>query len=169
MNKKVVKNLIICFILIVLIVVLIIFILDSMKVKITKEERLANMGITYDELTEDSYDVGNEIRLAVEHDDIWDRLFLSDKFKKKYKNSRGILPNKSDFSWIDGATSYEEGKKRIVIIADKKEPLFDFDDSDAITTEFYFDYVLDKHNEIDDIILVETIDTDAMTGRPIEK
>ena len=164
-----VKNLIICFILIVLIVLLIIFILDSMKVKITKEERLANMGITYDELKEDFYDIGNEISFAIKHNDAWNRLFLSDNFKKKYKNGRGILPNKRDFCWIDGTTIKKDGKKLIIIVTDKKEPLFDFDDSDAITTEFYFDYVLDEHNEIDDIILVETIDTDAMTGRPIEK
>lgn len=165
------KNFLIYGLLIVVIVIMFLYLFNfNPDDKITKEERIYNMKLYGTEFNESN--VASEIASAIENKKIWHRLFLSDKFKEKYKNPKGIIPNIKDYCWISGGNvPYEEFNKDnvIIIFADKKEPLFDFDDSDAIMTEFYFEYYMDENNDIDDIKLIKQVDTYAATGKPVEK
>lgn len=167
------KSLMFYGLLLVSIVCMIIYLFNNDDESITKESRRYNYSIQLGLKKGEKFDinVASEIASALGSKKIWQRLFLSDKFKEKYKNPKGIIPNIKDYRWISGGNvPYEEFNKDnvIIIFADKKQPLFDFDDSQAIMTEFYFEYFMDENNDIDDIKLLKQVDTYASTGKPIE-
>ena len=50
----------------------------------------------------------------------------------------------------------------------KKSDIFDTDESDDITTEYYFRYVLNEAGEIDDLILLKKQDVYTINGEPVD-
>ena len=136
-----------------------------------KEERLYNLRVYsgINDLNElDSSDIANDIHAALEKYTNWDNLFLSENFKKKYKNRRNILDDVDNISAIHSGLDHEFGGDSIVILAEKKHGIFDTDESDNITTEYHFRYVLNKSGEIDDLVLLKKQDIYTMSGEPVD-
>lgn len=134
-----------------------------------KEERINNMVVYQGRNELNSDDVANEIQSAIAKYTNWDNLFLSANFKKKFKNKQGIIENVNDFSdfWCTD-TEYENKNNVIIIYANKKNSIFDKDESDNITTKYYFEYKLNDNNEIDDLILLKKMDVYTIDGSPVE-
>ena len=131
------------------------------------QERLYNGMITgYTEIQHDS-----ELEGALVWFNNWDDLFLSNNFKNKFKNRRGIIENIDDYDNISGFYSYDNGIKYLAIYADKKKTFLDFfnQDYDDISTEFYFDYKIDDKGWLDDVDLIKKIDIYTSTGLPVEE
>ena len=131
------------------------------------KERLLNGTITgFTEIQPDS-----ELECALVWFNDWDDLFLSNNFKNKFKNRRGIIENIDDYDNISGFYSYDNGVKYLAIYADKKKTFFDFfnQDYDDISTEFYFDYKIDDKGWLDDVDLIKKIDIYTSTGLPVEE
>jgi hypothetical protein len=136
-----------------------------------KEERVHNLrvysGIT--DLTQlDAADISNDIDAALQRYTNWDNLFLSEHFKKKYKNRNNILDDVGSIANIHSGLDYENGDYVVIIFADKKHSIFDTDESDDITTEYYFKYVLNDAGEIDDLILLRKQDVYTINGEPVD-
>ena len=136
-----------------------------------KEERLYNlrvyMGIS--DLTElDESDIASDIEAALSKYTNWDNLFLSEHFKKKYKNRKNILDDVSNIADISSGITYWDREPIVIIFAEKKTSLFDTDESDDVTTEYHFRYVLNKEGEIDDLILLKKQDVYTINGEPVD-
>ena len=135
-----------------------------------KEERLNNLEecLGIDDLTElpDSY-IANDIEAALSKYSNWDNLFLSENFKKKYKNRKSILENAERIARVTSGISYISGDPVVIIFAENKCSIFDTDESDNITTEYYFKYLLNEKGEIDDLLLLEKRDVYTINGKPV--
>ena len=137
----------------------------------SKEERIYNLrvysGIT--DLTQlDSSYISHDINIALSKYTNWDNLFLSEHFKEKYKNRKNILDDVDNIANIRSGLYYEYGDDVVIISAEKKHGLFDTDESDDITTEYYFKYVLNEAGEIDDLILLKKQDVYTINGEPVD-
>ncbi len=138
----------------------------------SKEERFYNLrvysGIT--DLTQlDASDISHDIHAALSKYTNWDNLFLSENFKEKYKNRRNILDDVNNIADIHSGLDYENGEYIVIIFAEKTAPLFDTDESDNVTTMYYFKYVLNEAGEIDDLILLKKQDVYTINGEPIDE
>lgn len=119
----------------------------------SKEERKKNM-LAYQEKTEmDANDIADEISYALEKYTNWDNLFLSEKFKSKFKNKKGIIGNTWNIENIDCHSAKPYGMGDVIVITVNYRNGFFNDETDAVSTEFYYEYGLDANNEIDDLIL----------------
>lgn len=97
----------------------------------------------------------------------WNGLALSENFRNKFKTRENIIPNISKYTSFSAGYSDLDGKRCIVIPADVADTIFDFWGGNKVTTLFYFDYVLNANNEIDDVVLLKTSQINSMTGREI--
>ena len=70
---------------------------------------------------------------------------------------------------ISSGLDAEYGSDVVIIYAEKKSGIFDMDESDDITTEYYFRYVLNETGEIDDLILLKKRDTYTINGEPVDE
>ncbi|MBO4373876.1 MAG: hypothetical protein J5829_02105 [Lachnospiraceae bacterium] len=135
-----------------------------------KEERLKNLEecLGIDDLTNlpDSY-IANDIEAALSKYTNWDNLFLSENFKNKYKNRKNILENVERITRVTSGISYISGEPVVIIFAENKRSIFDRDESDCKTTEYYFKYLLNEEGEIDDLILLEKRDVYTINGEPV--
>lgn len=171
MNKKLkmnMKMLVIIVLLISIVIILCNYFLNKYSV-LNKEERINNMAVYQGKNELNGGDVANEIQSAIAKYTNWDNLFLSVNFKKKFKSKYGIIENVNDYSdfWcID--SEYENKKNVIVIYANKKKSIFDKDESDNVTTKYYFEYKLNDKNEIDDLLLLKKMDIYTIDGAPVE-
>lgn len=129
-----------------------------------KDVRLQNMMENYGVSTMDQSLVVNEIDAALQKYSNWDNLFLSNDFKKKFKNRGGIIDDIRHVASISSGINAEYEEDVVVIYAEIKSGLFDNDDSDDITTEYHFRYVLDENGEIDDLVLLSKQDIYTING-----
>ena len=137
----------------------------------TKEERLNNLKVNYGITDLNDVDqslIAGDICAALSKYTNWDNLFLSEGFKKKYKNRRNVLEDVNNIANIHSGLDYENGEYIVIIFADKKHGIFDTDESDDITTEYYFKYVRNEAGEIDDLILVKKQDVYTINGEPVD-
>ncbi len=73
----------------------------------------------------DSQDAADEIRYALEKHAGWDKLFLSDNFKGRFKNRKSILGNIRNVENIDCYSGDQYGLGDVVVITvDYRTPLF---------------------------------------------
>ncbi len=129
-----------------------------------KKERLQNLKI-YSGVDKPNDDIiASDIEVALYEDTNWDNLFLSENFKKKYKDRNEILDDVENIVNISSGTAYEYGDNAVVIYAEKKSDINDTDESDDITTEYYFRYILDEAGEVDDLILLKKQDIYTING-----
>ena len=82
------------------------------------------------------------IDLVLSENELWDKLPLSDNFKRKYKKSENIIDVYC--TERDSLTSFMTGK--------------------SISTEYIFEYKIDSNNQLDDLILLKEVDIDSMTA-----
>ena len=137
-----------------------------------KQDRLNNLKAEYGitDLKElDASLIAGDIDAALSKYTNWDNLFLSEHFKKKYKNRKNILDDTDNIANISSGLDSEYGSDVVIIFAEKKRSIFDMDESDDITTEYYFRYVLNEAGEIDDLILLKKRDTYTMSGEPVDE
>lgn len=136
-----------------------------------KETRLYNlrvyMGITDLKEMDDSL-IASDISAALSKYTNWDNLFLSEHFKEKYKNRKNILDDVRHIAKVSSGIIYQDGEPVVLIFAEKKTPLFNLDESDDITTMYYFKYVLNEEGEIDDLILLKKQDVYTIDGTPVD-
>jgi hypothetical protein len=133
----------------------------------SKEERLNNL-LVYsgsEAINEDI--IANDIKAALSKYTNWDNLFLSEHFKQKYKNRNNILDDVNDIIRVRRGRSDKYGENVIVIFADRRGSFIDTDETDDITTNYYFRYILDDRGEVDDLILLEKEDVYTTTGTPV--
>ena len=136
-----------------------------------KEERLNNLKVYYgiNDLNDvDQSLIAGDICAALSKYTNWDNLFLSEHFKRKYKNRRNILEDVNNIANVHSGLDYENGEYIVIIFAEKEHSIFDTDESDDITTEYYFKYVLNDAGEIDDLILLKKQDVYTINGEPID-
>ena len=116
----------------------------------------------------DKPDVCNEICYLLEKYNNWNNLFLTDKFKTRFKNRQDVINDINDYKDITGGYDYDEFNRKVVVIfATKKKnivEIFNIQDED-ITTEFYFDFETNQDGWIDDLTLLKRIDVDSATGK----
>lgn len=143
------------------------YMLDKYSVP-DKDERRNNLIVSSgsDKMSESN--IAHELTLALSRHTNWDNLFLSDNFKKKYKNRENILDDVPHISKVSSGITYQGDDTVVIIFAEKKHRLFDTDGSDDVTTEYYFKYILDDNDEIDDLILLKKQDVYTINGEPIE-
>ncbi|MCR5651397.1 MAG: hypothetical protein K6F86_09485 [Lachnospiraceae bacterium] len=134
-----------------------------------KEERVHNLILSTGENKLSRSGIAHEVRLALSKYTNWDNLYLSENFKKKYKNRKNILEDVNNIADVSSGLDIEYGKDVIIIYAEKKSSIFDFDESDDITTVYYFRYILDEAGEIDDLILLEKYDVYTINGEPLDE
>ena len=137
-----------------------------------KQERLDNLKAEYSitDLNElDPSLISGEIDAALSKYTNWDNLFLSEHFKEKYKSRKNILEDADNIANISSGLDSEYGNDVVIIFAEKKSSIFDTDESDNITTEYYFRYVLNEAGEIDDLILLKKTDTYTLSGEPVDE
>ena len=134
----------------------------------TLEERTYNGMITgYTEI-----DPFNEFDAALSKYEKWDNLFVTNNFKQKFKNYRGIINDIDNYQHLLGGYDYEEFDKKVIYIsAEKKKTFLDFFNSnyDDISTEFYFDYKVDDKGWLDDVTLLKRVDVLSITGEPVSE
>ena len=111
-----------------------------------------------------------ELLHALEWYGNWDKLFLTDNFKRKFGNRKNImnidnLENHSAFL----ETSYIDGEILIGICGDVKKNIFEILDPNFtnVSRDYYFRYKVDDNGYLDDVELVGQQDFDAETGFPI--
>ena len=129
-------------------------ILNSYSVP-AKEERLNNLISSSGTNKLSKSDIAREICIALSKYTNWDNLFLSEHFKENYNDRNSILEDVDNISDVSSGIPLEYGDDVIVIYAEKKTGFFDSDESDNITTEYYFKYILNETGEIDDLILLK--------------
>ncbi|MBR0148136.1 MAG: hypothetical protein IJM23_02945 [Lachnospiraceae bacterium] len=137
-----------------------------------KTERLNNLkkcyGITDLKEMDRSLIVG-DIQAALSRYTNWDTLFLSEHFKTKYKNRKNILDDVNNIANIRSGLTNENGDYVVIIFAEKKHRIFDIDESDDVTTQYRFKYVLNDAGEIDDLILLKKMDVYTINGEPVDE
>lgn len=151
----------------IIIVILMNCLLDRYSVPY-KKERIKNLVLSTgtDKMSESG--IANELLIALSKHTNWDNLFLSDNFKKKYRSRKNILDDTGSISNISSGLAWRDGDPVVIIYAQKRTHLFDTDESDNITTEYFFKYVLNDDGEIDDLILLEKRDIYTMSGETVE-
>ena len=133
----------------------------------SKNERINNMMIYRGSTELTNEDTENDIESALSKYTNWDNLFLSDKFKSKYKNRRSFI----DDVWkISKVTSGVDDTKdnQIIIYAEHKVPFWDRDESDNIATRYVFKYYRNDNGELDDLELIDRKDVYIINGEPVQ-
>ena len=110
--------------------------------------------------------------LAIEGYEDWDKLKLSDNFKKKFRNGKNIISNVDEYQHLSSGYDIEFGwhkKNTVWIIGDKYDNIFNtLKYGDAVSTEFYFEYQVDDNNLLDDIKLIRKKDVFSINGERVD-
>lgn len=132
---------------------------------------LKEEGIDINDLkTVDDFGAALCLTLAIENDSNWKFLPLSDTFRKKYKNSKAIIPEKNKYErYLDGQYIDEHGNNILIIFATEYAKAFDFNDDNTITTEYHYKYIVNDLGQLDEIELIKKINTYAVTGESISE
>ena len=132
-----------------------------------KEERRQNLILSSGTSKMSESNTAHEITLALSRHTNWDNLFLSENFKRKYKSRKKLLDDVRHISKVSSGITHQGNDTVVIIFAEKKSGLFDADESDDVTTEYYFKYILDDNGEIDDLVLLEKRDVYTINGEPV--
>ena len=90
---------------------------------------------------------------------------MSNNFKNKFKKAKDIIPVIEKCEDIDvGFSRMDNSKNAILVFGQKRASLDTLFTGKNITTEYTFEYIIDKDNKIDDLILLKEVDVDSMTG-----
>lgn len=130
----------------------------------SKETRLKNMYYYQGKDKMDNSDIASEIALACSNYIDWNNLFLSENFKKKFKNSKNIIGNIKNVSEVCG-NHYDGNKVEIYVLT--RHSVFDKDESDDISYLLLFEYQLNAENEIDDLTLLNKAEVYTINGEPV--
>ena len=105
------------------------------------------------------------IDLVLSENELWDKLPLSDNFKRKYKKSENIIKKYSSYEYISVGTVKESDKENIIdVYCTERDGLTSFMTGKSISTEYIFEYKIDSNNQLDDLILLKEVDIDSMTA-----
>lgn len=105
------------------------------------------------------------IDLVLSENELWDKLPLSDNFKRKYKKSENIIKKYSSYEYISVGTVKESDKENTIdVYCTERDSLTSFMTGKSISTEYIFEYKIDSNNQLDDLILLKEVDIDSMTA-----
>lgn len=123
-------------------------------------------------IKDDDDAVGLILILAIEGYVDWDKLKLSDKFKKKYRNGRSIIDNVDEYQHFSSGYDVEFGwhkKNTVWLTGDKYDNIFNtLKYGDAVSTEFCFEYYVDENNLLDDVKLIRKKDVFSINGERVD-
>ena len=163
----------------IIIVILIIIIVSSLAIcyiKKLQEKRAFSYTITYETIekiknneinaqTLDGLGPFSQIVVLLNDNTIWDKLALSDSFKKKYKRPKDIISDIEKCESIDVGFSRMNNEENTLSVFGQKRPnIIDIITEKRTTTEYVFKYITDENNLLDDMILIKEIDFDSMTS-----
>ena len=168
--KNVLKTLLVLFILTVICIIVINYIIRTKEKEGYKYTYIWN---SIEELENgrlqlnDVNDVGIvEIMDLVLYDKtLWNKLPLSENFKQKFKLPKSIIKKYDNYNHISSGKSYDFEKNNVVsIYCAERENIISMITGKNISTEYYFEYIIDKNNQLDDLILLKEVDIDSMTA-----
>lgn len=121
---------------------------------------------------EDSDAVGLILVLAIEGYEDWDKLKLSNNFKKRFRNGKNIISNVDEYQHFSSGYDVEFGwhkNNSVWITGDKYDNIFNtLKYGDAVSTEFCFEYQVDENNLLDDIKLIRKKDVFSINGERVD-
>ena len=170
--KVIKKNII----LIIFIVIIVLVILSTLFFKVRKDIIFENsyVGQQIQKIKEDEVGIKSISKLGIAdsiaflfYDDaIWEKLPLSSNFKNKYEKRLDLINNINEYDNFF-ARRDSENNNRIILLGIKKANILDAFNEYETSTEFYFEYILDENNEIDDLKLIKKNEINSTTGEII--
>ena len=133
----------------------------------TKEERINNMLVYSGTQVLSNTDYADEIQAALSGKINWDSLFLSDSFKKKFKDRKHILGDVRNIVDVWTGIDYAHYDNEVLVYVEQNNGIFDKDDTDDITSKYRLKYILDDNGEIDDLVILDRQEISTMTGEPV--
>ena len=95
--------------------------------------------------------------------DLWNKLPLSENFKRKYSGPKKIIKKYNDYEHFSVGRSREK-ENAIYIDCVERDNIVSLITGKNITTFYTFEYVIDSNNQLDDLILLKEVDIDSMTA-----
>lgn len=169
-SKNLVKTLLIIFILVVICINIINYIIRIKEKEGYKHTYIWNIIEELESgrlLLNDVNDVGivETIDLVMYDKSLWSKLPLSKKFKQKFSLPQNIIKKYDNYDHISSGKSYDFDKKNVVsVYCAERENIISMISGKNISTEYYFEYILDDNNQLDDLILLKEVDIDSMTA-----
>ena len=165
--KRIVNNIMIILLHIVSVILLIGLWGCTSNNQITKEERINNMLVYSGTQVLSNTDYADEIQAALSGKINWDSLFLSDSFKKKFKDRKHILGDVRSIVDVWIGIDYAHDDNEVLVYVEQNDGIFDRDDTDDITSKYRLKYILDDNGEIDDLVILDRQEISTMTGEPV--
>ena len=102
--------------------------------------------------------------LVLSEPNLWNKLALTDRFKKEFKSPKGIIERIDKYTNISLGIAPEYNKNNVIVVAaTERKPIISLFNK-KIETDYYFEYILDANNQLDDLILLKEVDIDSMTA-----
>lgn len=96
---------------------------------------------------------------------MWDKLPLSKNFKDKFHSQKNIIKKYDIYEHISCGRSYDFNKKNVIrLYCIERDNIISLITGKNISTIYYFEYILDDNNQLDDLILLKEEDIDSMTA-----
>ena len=104
------------------------------------------------------------VDLVLSEQALWDKLALTNNFKEKFNNPKGIIKKIDKYTNISVGVASEYNKNSVIVVAaTEKDSIIPLSNKN-IETDYYFEYILDVNNQLDDLILLKEVDIDSMTA-----
>lgn len=117
----------------------------------------------------DAKGVAKTLVLAIEGYNNWNELALSDKFKNKYHDWHNLIDERDKYYSLMPYSENINGKEIAAIFADTYGPVIETSSYSPIAYIYYYEYIVNENNELDDINLIKKVKVDATTENVIEE
>ena len=96
---------------------------------------------------------------------LWQKLPLSSSFRNKYSAPKSLIKKYNKYESISTGAELDYKKDNVVsIYCIERDSIFSLINNRNISTIYYFEYILDANNQLDDLILLKEVDIDSMTA-----
>lgn len=131
-------------------------------------EMLKNRDMKFNNINE--YNIYSTTSALFCDDSVWDKLPLSKKFLSKYKKRKDIIKNIDSYEKVFsvGAEHIINDDNMVVLTGDKKDSILTILNSSYVSTRFYFKYILNENDELDDVEFIRKVDVDSTTGKRLD-
>ena len=121
---------------------------------------------------EDIDNAGMTLSLVLEGSTEWNKLQVSENFKKKYKKGQDIIKNKNEytgFSYGICREMYPHKKNVIWLCGNKYDNIIStLKYGEPVSTEFIFEYEIDENNLLDDVKLIRKKDVYSISAERVD-
>ena len=96
---------------------------------------------------------------------LWQKLPLSNDFRTKYNTPKSIIKKYNKYESISTGMELDHSKDNVVsVYCIERDGIVPLVNVKSISTIYYFKYILDSNNQLDDLILLKEVDIDSMTA-----